>query len=128
MVKYFKAINSPQEGQTALPRPGDIVLWPSYFCLVVAVVSVVLSAIIMTAYFQSTEAAKVWEDRRGRFSKAAALVKFGLSTAVAASMYSTSSADIASLWGITCHSQPANIFQQAVNFNQLCSIQVWSAV
>src|SRR5579871_5163673 len=35
-ARYFEIINSPQSGQTALPRPGSIVLWPSYFCLVVA--------------------------------------------------------------------------------------------
>lgn len=121
---FLASRNGSGGGQSDWPAPGDIVLWPSYFCFAVALISVVFGTIVVIAYYWGTDAANKWNDRHGTFIKVAFLVKLTLSAAVAGSMYSTSSATTPSIWGISCNVEPQTMSQKNGDYGQLCTIQV----
>ena len=123
LSRFWSSINLPSD-ENAWPPSGSIVIWPSYFCFAVAIISVVFGTIVLGAYYWGIEAANKWNDRHGWFTTGAIIGKLGLLAAVAGSMYSTSSPSIRSVWGISCNTAPANVTQKLVNFGSFCSMQV----
>lgn len=86
LSRYFATSNVFVREQSDRPAPGDIVLWVSYFCFVVAIVCFVFGTIVTIEYYL---AANRWDADTGRLPF---LVKFDMSAAIAGSMYYTSPA------------------------------------
>jgi hypothetical protein len=128
--KYYATISVVADGQPLWNPPDLTRLWPTYFSLVTSAITSVLAAIVLTAYYWSTEAADRIDDWRSRLIWLALALKFGLEIAQSSSMYSTGvnqpNNGPQSLWFQTCTMTPDTIalFSFTINLNQYCSMQV----
>ena len=110
-------------------------LWPSILTVIVAVVTLILTTIVLLEYYKGTAAADRWENRRSTFGKMATCFTISkmIACAVASSsMYITGQSTAPgpqSLWRIACDaSQEAqHLFQRIVNLDSYCTLQNLSA-
>jgi hypothetical protein len=132
--QYFATINVTVAGQALWNPPSDTVLWPTYFTLVTSIIASIFAAIVLTAYYWSTQAADRIDDWRSRLIWLAVALKIGLEIATSSSMYATGahgpSTGPQSLWYQTCTatSDQVTLFQFAVNLPQFCTMQVCASL
>lgn len=128
--KYYETINVVAAGQSLWNPPSQTVLWPTYFTLVTAVVTSLIAAVVLTAYYWSTQAADRIDDWRTRLIWLTFLLKIGLEISTSSSMYATGTHAPAngpqSLWYQTCTatSTAVSLFHFTINLNQFCAMQV----
>lgn len=129
--QYFATINVTADGQPLWNPPSDTALWPTYFTLVQSIITSIFAAIVIGAYYWSTQTADRIDDWRSRLVWLALLLKVCLEVATSSSMYATGvnapSNGPQSLWYQTCTMEPDQItlFSFAINLPQYCTMQVW---
>src|SRR5271169_3167771 len=87
LAQYFRTQNDTN-GTTRL-WSLNTQLWPCILVLVVGLISGVLAAIVLTAYFWGAAAADRWDNRRSKFTNTVSTVKIALAAVAAASMFVT---------------------------------------
>ena len=128
--KYYATRNVAVGGQALWNPPSDTVLWPTYFTLVTSVITAILAAVVLAAYYWSTEAADRIDDWRSRLIWLAFALKLGLEISTSSSMYATGTRapenGPQSLWYQTCTmtDEAVSMFSFAINLNQFCFMQV----
>lgn len=122
LQQYFATENVTNLGQRLWS--SDTILWPTILALAVSLVSIVLSTIVLFAYFWGTKAADRWDNWRGYFTNTTSAVKIAFHIAVAVSLFVTGT-NPNSLQGQTCGAPPAKepLFPQ-LNFGKFCAMQV----
>lgn len=123
LQQYYSTINVTNGGE----RLWDLntMLWPTLLALATSLVSVVLTGIIVIAYFWGAKTADRWEGWRGKFNSFTSSIKTAFHTAVAEAFFSTAF-NSTSLQGQTCNGPPAkqSLFSSELNFSSLCAMQV----
>jgi uncharacterized membrane protein YbhN (UPF0104 family) len=128
--KYYSTIDVTAEGQTLWNPPSETVLWPTYFAFVTSIITVIFAAMVLVAYYWSTDTADRIDDWRSRLIWFAVALKAGLEIATSSSMYGTGTHAPAdgpqSLWYQTCTatSGAVALFSFAINLNQFCAMKV----
>ena len=127
--KYYQTKNDTNGGVSLWPSPADTQLWPSFLTLAVAFVTLVLTVIVLVAYFWGEVASDRWEGRRSTFGKVVALFNILSCVVASASMNKTGNATgpgAQSLWRITCNAtqEAQSLFEHVINFSQFCTMQV----
>jgi uncharacterized membrane protein YidH (DUF202 family) len=131
LVKYYQTIDVAAEGQNLWNPPDQTVLWPTYFTLISSVITSILAAIILWAYYRSTTAADRMDDWRSRVVWLILLVKVVLEITTSSGMYATGAhaptadGSAQSLWYQTCSATPdqVSLFSFSVNIPQFCTMQ-----
>jgi hypothetical protein len=131
LVKYYQTIDVVAEGQNLWNPPDQTVLWPTYFTLISSVITSILAAIILWAYYRSTTAADRMDDWRSRLVWLILLVKVVLEITTSSGMYATGAhaptadGSAQSLWYQTCSATPdqVSLFSFTVNIPQFCTMQ-----
>jgi hypothetical protein len=125
LQQYFSTINLSNLGQM-LWNPMSMI-WPTVTSLAVALLGIILSGIVLVAYFWGTAAADRWDDRRSYVNKAIMLVRIATSSVVTAAFYQTAN-NPNSLQGQTCGVNGAQPPKQSLfpsfNFDKFCLMQV----
>lgn len=121
LAQFFSTKGTSKGGQH-LWAAGTL-LWPTILALAVALVTLVLSIIVLVAYRWGAEMANRWDNRRANFSKFVSVVQVVFSAAGAAGMYQTGS-NPKTLWGQTCGVQPRQSLFPEINFKTYCLMQV----
>jgi hypothetical protein len=128
--KYYATINVTAAGQALWNPPSQTLLWPTYFTLVSSAITSVLAAIVLTAYYWSTDAADRIDNWRSVLIWLAVALKISLEITISSSMYATGTHAPAngaqSLWYQTCTAtgDVVSLFGFAINLDQYCSMQV----
>jgi hypothetical protein len=128
--QYFATQTVTAAGQPLWEPPSQTVLWPTYFTLVQSCITSVFAAVVLAAYYWSTETADRVDDWRSRLVWLALAVKIGIEIATSSSMVATGVNAPAngpqSLWFQTCTMTPDQItlFSFAINLPQYCTMQV----
>jgi len=128
--KYYATINVTAAGEPLWNPPTQTLLWPTYFTMVTAIVTSIIAAVVLAAYYWSTEAADYIDDWRSLLIWLIFVLKFALEIATSSSMYTTGthapSDGPQSLWYQTCTATGDTVilFHFAININQFCSMQV----
>jgi hypothetical protein len=127
--KYYATINVTVDGQSLWNPPDQTVLWPTYFTLVTSIITSIFAAVVLGAYYWSTQAADRIDNWKSILVWLALLLKGGLEAATSSSMYATGahgpSNGPQSLWYQTCTATSTDIalFSPTINLPQFCTIQ-----
>ena len=125
LQQYFSTLNLSNLGQM-LWNPNSMI-WPTVTGLAVSLLAIILSGIVLVAYFWGTAAADRWDDRRSYVNKAIMLVRIATSSVVTAAFYQTQN-NPNSLQGQTCGvngvEPPKKSVFPSFNFDKFCLMQV----
>ena len=122
-LQQFYSTRTASNGGVNLWTPNTQ-LWQMFLVLTVDIISIILAASILTAYFWGVKAADRMSDRSGSFSNFVSVIKAGTHVVVFAGMFATAN-NCNSLQGQTCgapDTKPA-LFPK-FKFDQFCSQQV----
>lgn len=134
LTEYFVTENTVIEGENLWPPSDDVMLWPTILTLIVAVVTLILTTIVLIAYCNGTAAADRWERRRSTFGNIATcftIFKMIACAVASSSMYITGQSTAPgpqSLWRIACDaSQEAqDLFHRIIDLGNYCTLQAYS--
>jgi hypothetical protein len=118
------------DGQPLWNSPSETVLWPSYFTLVSSVITSLIAAVVLVAYYWSVDAADRIDDWRSRLIWLVFILKIALEVTTSSGMYATGTRAPAngpqSLWYQTCTmtSETVSLFSFTINLDQFCNMQV----
>ena len=125
LVQYFQT-RTDTNGGVSLWDPNTQ-LWPTILVLAVAVITAILSAIVLIAYFWGVAAADRWDQRRSTFTNTISVIKVAMAAVAAITMFQTGNASNSkTIFGQTC--SPAadakqSLFPQ-ISFSSVCLMQV----
>ena len=103
-------------------------IWPTATGLAVSLLAIILSGIVLVAYFWGSEAADRWDDRKSYVNKLIMLVRVATSSVVTGAFFQTSN-NPNSLQGQTCGvnnvEPPKKEIFPTFNFDKFCLMQVY---
>jgi hypothetical protein len=121
-------------GMNPWPAAANTLLSPSLLTFGAALISLVLSSIVLISYTWGTTKADQWEDTKGVFEKCASALKIMTSSAAAGTMFQTgnsTSSSSQSLWNYSCNTvtdETMALFQQFIDFSSFCNQQVCTSL
>jgi len=128
LAKYYQTQNLSVDNQSLWPPPDQTMLWPTILTLIVDVISAILAALVIYAWWsRGHDTSATWDNARTAFDLLTLILIITLSSVVGGTMYVTGQATgpgPQSLWRVACNLQ-TDIYQDFIDLNSYCLEQVF---